>query len=54
MDDISNQQLDLLVEISCHVTELDSSVDELLFDVKAFNHELSVDKQLLKRQLRSK
>lgn len=55
MDEISNQQIwDLLVEISCDVAELDGSIDELLFDMKAFNQELSVDRQLLKQQLRSK
>jgi outer membrane murein-binding lipoprotein Lpp len=50
--EISNQQIyDLLHEISRNVTELDASIDELLFDVKAFNGELSADRQLFVQQV---
>jgi len=48
---ISNKQIyDLLLEISCDVAELDASIDELLFDMKAFNRELSVDRRRLTQQ----
>jgi outer membrane murein-binding lipoprotein Lpp len=52
MAEISNQQIyDLLLEISNDVTELDASIDELLFDMKAFNQELSVDRHLLMQEI---
>ena len=52
MGEISNQQIyDLLLEISNDVTELDASIDELLFDMKAFNQELSVDRHLLMQEI---
>jgi outer membrane murein-binding lipoprotein Lpp len=54
MGEISNQQIyDLLLEISRDVAELDASIDELLSDMKAFNRELSADRQLLRQQVRS-
>jgi hypothetical protein len=50
--EISNQQIyDLLLEIARDVAELDGSIDELLFDMKALNRELPVDKQLLMQQV---
>jgi hypothetical protein len=52
MAEISNQQIyDLLLEISWGVAEVDASVDELLFDMKAFNQELTADRQLLTQQV---
>jgi outer membrane murein-binding lipoprotein Lpp len=52
MAEISNQQIyDLLLEISRDVAELDASIDELLVDMKAFNQELSVGRQLLTQQV---
>ena len=52
MAEISNQQIyDLLLEISHDVVELDTSIDELLFDMKAFNEELLVDRQRLMQQV---
>jgi hypothetical protein len=48
MAEISNQQIyDLLLEICRDLAELDASIDELLFDMKAFNRELSLDSGLL-------
>jgi hypothetical protein len=48
MGGISNQQIyDLLLEISRDVTDLDTSVDELLFDTRAFHQELENCRQLL-------
>jgi hypothetical protein len=48
MGEISNQQIyDLLLEVSRDVAELDASIDELLFNVKALNQELSADRHLL-------
>jgi outer membrane murein-binding lipoprotein Lpp len=50
---ISVQQIyDLLLEISRDVAELDASVDELLFDMKALNQELSAGRQLPVQQAR--
>ena len=53
MAEISDQQIyDLLLEISRDVTELDKSIDELLFDMKAFNREqLSLSRELLIQRL---
>ena len=52
MAGISNQQIyDLLLEILHDVTELDASIDELLFDMKAFNQELSIDRHLLMQEI---
>jgi hypothetical protein len=52
MSEISNQQIyDLLLEILHDVTELDASVDELLFDMKALNQELSIDRHLLMQEV---
>jgi hypothetical protein len=52
--EISDQQIyDLLLEILRDVTELDASLDELLFDLRAFNRVPSVDRQLLLRQVSS-
>jgi hypothetical protein len=52
MAEISNKQIyDLMLEISRDVTGLEASVDELLFDVKAFNQELRRDQQLLMQQV---
>jgi hypothetical protein len=46
MAEISNKQIyDLLLEISRDVAEIDASMDELLFDMRAFNRELSVDRR---------
>jgi hypothetical protein len=54
MAEISNQQIyDLLLEISNGVAELEASIDELLFEMKAFNQELSSDRQLLMHQVYS-
>jgi hypothetical protein len=51
MAEISDQQIyDLLLEISRDVTGLDASIDDLLVDMKAFNRELSADRQLLVQQ----
>jgi hypothetical protein len=51
MAEISNQQIyDLLLAISDDVTELDASIDELLFDMKAFNQELSIDRYRLMQE----
>jgi hypothetical protein len=51
MAEISNQQIyDLLLEILRDVTEIDDSIDELLFDMKAFNRELSAGRKLLIQQ----
>jgi hypothetical protein len=51
MAEISNQQiLDLLLEISRDVAELDASVDELLLDMRVFNRELSAGRQRLTQQ----
>jgi hypothetical protein len=48
MAEIPYQQIyDLLLDISRDVAKLDASIDELLFDMKAFNRELSVDRQRL-------
>jgi len=47
MSEISSQQIhDLLLEIARDVAELDVSIDGLLLDMKAFNQELSADRQL--------
>ena len=52
MGEISNQQIyDLVLEISMGVAELDASVDELLFEAKALNQELVIDRQLLVQQV---
>jgi hypothetical protein len=52
MGEISNQQIyDLLLEISNDVAELDASVDELLFEAKAFNQELIIDRHLFVPQV---
>jgi hypothetical protein len=52
MAEISDQQIyDLLLEISRGVAELDASIDELLFDMTAFNRELSLTRGLLTRQV---
>jgi hypothetical protein len=51
MAEISEQQIyDLLLEISRDVAELDASMDELLFDMKALNRELSVGRRRLTQQ----
>jgi hypothetical protein len=51
MAEISNQQIyDLLLEVLLDVSELDASIDELLFDMRAFNRDLSADRQLLMQQ----
>jgi hypothetical protein len=50
MAEISEQQIyALLLEISHNVAELDASIDEILFDMKALNRELSDDRQRLTR-----
>ena len=55
MAEISNQQIyDLLLETLHDVTELDASIDEVLFEMKALNQELSVDRNLLVDQVCSK
>jgi hypothetical protein len=52
MEGISNQHIyDLLLEISTGVAELDASIDELLFEAKALNQELIIDRQLLAQQV---
>ena len=52
MAEISNRQIyDLLLEISRDVAELDTSIDDLLFDMKAFNRKIYVDRQLLMQQV---
>jgi hypothetical protein len=52
MAEISNQQIyDLLLEILYDVIELDASIDELLFDMKALNQELSVDRHRLMEEV---
>jgi hypothetical protein len=52
MAEISNQQIyDLVLEISRDVVELESSIDELLFEMKAFNQELAVDRQHFMQQV---
>ena len=52
MAEISNQQIyDLLLEISRDVAELDESIGELLFDMKALNQELSGGRLLLMQQV---
>jgi hypothetical protein len=54
MAEISEQQIyDLLFEISRDVAELDDSIDEILFDMKALNRELSAGRQLLMQQARA-
>jgi hypothetical protein len=51
MAEISKQQIyDLLLEISRDVAELDASIDEILFDMKALNRDLSVGRQRLTQQ----
>jgi hypothetical protein len=51
MAEISIQQIyGLLLDISRDVAKLDASIDELLFDMKIFNRELTVDRQLLMQQ----
>ena len=51
MGEISNQQIyDLVLEISNGVAELDTSIDGLLFDAKAFNQELAICRQQLIHQ----
>ena len=52
MAEISNRQIyDLLLEISRDVVELEASIDELLFEMKAFNQELAVGRQHLMQQV---
>jgi hypothetical protein len=52
MAEISNQQIyDLMLEISHDVAGLEVSIDELLFEMKAFNKELLVDRQRLMQQV---
>jgi hypothetical protein len=51
MAEIFDQRIyDLLIEISRDVVELDSSIDELLCDMKAFNRELSLTKDFFIQQ----
>jgi hypothetical protein len=51
MAEISDQQIyDLLLDISRNVAALDVSIDDLLVDMRAFNRELSADRQLLAQQ----
>jgi hypothetical protein len=51
MAEISNQQIyRLVLEILRDIAGLDVSIDELLFDMRAFNRELLVDRQLLIQQ----
>jgi outer membrane murein-binding lipoprotein Lpp len=55
MAEISERQIyDLLLEISRDVAEVNASIDELLFDMKALNRELSVSRQLLTQEARPK
>jgi outer membrane murein-binding lipoprotein Lpp len=50
MANISNLQIyDLALEISRDVAELDASIDKLLIDMRALNHEMSLGKQRLAR-----
>jgi hypothetical protein len=52
MAEISKQQIyDLVLEISHDVAELEASLDELLFDMKAFNQELRIGQQSLMQQV---
>lgn len=52
MAEISNQQIyDLMLEISHDVAGLEVSIDELLFEMKAFNKDLLVDRQHLMQQV---
>jgi hypothetical protein len=54
MAEISNQRIyDLLLEISNGADKIEASIDDLLVEVKAFNQELSSDKQLLMHQVYS-
>jgi outer membrane murein-binding lipoprotein Lpp len=51
--EISVQQIcDLLLELSRDVAELDASVDELLFEMKALNQELCAGREPLMQQAR--
>ena len=49
MAEISNQQIcDLMLEVSRDVDKLDKSIDDLLFEMKAFNREqLSLSRELV-------
>lgn len=52
MGEISNQRIyDLLLEISNDIADLDASIDELLFEAKALNQDLIIDRQLLVQQV---
>jgi hypothetical protein len=51
MGEITNQQIyDLLLEISRDVAEIDTSLDELLLNMRMFNRELEIGQRELAQQ----